>query len=210
MPGDDAFSPDAFDAWADSYDEDVASQDVFPFSGYQQVLDTVVALAEARPRMSVLDLGTGTANLALRFAALGCELWCTDFSTPMLEKARRKLPQAQFLRYDLRDAWPAALDRQFDRIVSAYVFHHFELPQKVELCRQLISRRLVTGGRLLIADISFSDGKMMAAFARSVGELWERESYWLADESLAALEEAGLKPAYQQVSSCAGVYAFAA
>ncbi len=79
-----AFSPDAFDAWADSYDQDVVSQDVFPFAGYQRVLDTVVMLAGAQPGMSVLDLGTGTANLALRFAALGCDLWCTDFSAPML------------------------------------------------------------------------------------------------------------------------------
>ncbi len=203
-----AFSPDAFDAWADSYDQDVVSQNVFPFAGYQRVLDTVVMLAGAQPGMSVLDLGTGTANLALRFAALGCDLWCTDFSAPMLEKARLKLPQAHFLRYDLRDPWPAAFDRRFDRIVSAYVFHHFELPEKVELCRQLITRRFVSGGKLLVADISFLDGKTMAAFARSVGDLWEQEPFWLADESLTALREAGLEPAYQQVSPCAGVYSF--
>ncbi len=209
MP-DDAFTPDAFDAWADSYDEDVASQGVFPFAGYQQVLDTVVALADPQPGMSVLDLGTGTANLALRFARLRCELWCTDFSAPMLEKARLKLPQARFLRYDLRDPWPAALEMRFDRIVSAYVFHHFELPEKVELCEQLTARRLLAGGKLLIADISFPDGKTMAAFAASVGELWEQEPYWLADEALAALHAAGLIAEYLQVSPCAGIYVFTA
>ncbi len=208
MSTDDEFAPDAFDAWADSYDQDVASQGVFPFAGYQQVLDTVVARTGAQPGMSVLDLGTGTANLALRFAGLGCELWCTDFSEPMLAKARLKLPQAHFLRHDLRDAWPMELDRRFDRIVSAYVFHHFELGEKVALCRHLVERRLTPGGRLLIADISFPDAQAMGSFARSVGDRWEQEPYWLADESLQALHEAGLRADYTQVSPCAGVYAF--
>ncbi len=210
MSPDDEFSPDAFDAWADSYDEDVVSQDVFPFAGYEQVLDAVVRLAQVRPGMLVLDLGTGTANLALRFARLGCELWCTDFSEPMLAKARLKLPQAHFLRYDLRDPWPAQFDKPFDRIVSAYVFHHFELEEKVALCRRLVSQRLTTGGRLLVADISFPDRSAMEAFAVSVGDRWEQEPYWLADESLEALHEVGLNPEYLQVSPCAGVYAFMA
>jgi putative AdoMet-dependent methyltransferase len=208
MSADDDFNPESFDAWADSYDEDITSQDVFPFAGYQQVLDTVVRLAQAQPGMSVLDLGTGTANLALRFARLGCQLWGTDFSEPMLAKARIKLPEAHFLRYDLRDPWPADLERQFDRIVSAYVFHHFGLGEKVELCKQLVTRRLSAGGRLLVADISFPDQAAMQAFARSVGDLWEQEPYWLAGESLNALRAASLRAEYQQVSPCAGVYAF--
>lgn len=208
MSADDEFSPDAFDAWADSYDEDVTSQDVFPFAGYQQVLDSVVRLAQAQPGMSVLDLGTGTANLAMRFAGLGCELWCTDFSEPMLAKARLKLPRGHFLRHDLRGPWPPELDRQFDRIVSAYVFHHFDLEEKVALCRRLVTGRLTAGGRLLVADISFPDRITLETFARSVGDLWEQEPYWLADESLEALREAGLSPQYLQVSACAGVYAF--
>ncbi len=94
--------------------------------------------------------------------------------------------------------------------MSAYVFHHFELPEKVELCRQLIDRRLGPNGKLLLADISFPDRNTMAAFASSVGDLWEQEPFWLADESLTALREAGLKPAYLQVSACAGVYSFSA
>ncbi len=202
----DRFPSTDFDPWAETYDHDVISENAFPFDGYEQVLDTVVRLAAAEAGMSVLDLGTGTANLALRFAANGCELWCTDFSQSMLDKARTKLPGAHFLRHDLREAWPQELERRFDRIVSAYVFHHFELGEKVRLCQTLIHRRLKRSGKFVIADISFDSAATMQAFARGVGDHWELEPYWLADEAIAALTKAGLNVQYTKVSACAGVY----
>jgi putative AdoMet-dependent methyltransferase len=206
MMSKDPFSSEEFDPWAETYDHDVATQNKFPFAGYERALDTVVKLAAPEAGMSVLDIGTGTGNLALRFAEHGCELWCTDFSESMLEKAREKLPEAHFLRHDLRTKWPPELDRRFDRIVSAYVFHHFDLNGKVDLCKELVSRHLTDNGRLVIADLSFKDQNAMDAFARSVGDLWEAEPYWLVDGSLPALKNANLKVNYVQVSGCAGVY----
>ena len=95
------FPHEEFDDWAESYDASV-SNEKFPFTGYQEVMTNVVAMAEARPGMSVLDLGTGTGNLADGFSRLGCELWGTDFSAPMLAQACQKLPNAHFLQHDLR------------------------------------------------------------------------------------------------------------
>lgn len=205
-PGSDPFPSTEFDPWAETYDQDVVTASVFPFDGYDRLLDTVVRLAEPRAGMSVLDLGTGTGNLALRLAGRGCELWCTDFSEAMLEQARRKLPAAHFVLQDLRAAWPSELDRRFDRIVSAYVFHHFELEQKVSLCRALVEQHLQPEGRLVIADISFRDAVAMDHFAQSVGQLWESEPYWLADPAIEALQAVGLVVDYVQASACAGVY----
>jgi ubiquinone/menaquinone biosynthesis C-methylase UbiE len=204
----DPFPPSEFDTWAENYDQSISASPVFPFDGYEQVLDAVVTGAEAHPGQSVLDLGTGTGNLALRFADIGCALWCTDFSEPMLAKARQKLRKAQFFLHDLRQDWPDALSRRFDRIVSAYVFHHFELPKKLEIVKDLAANRLSPGGRLVIADLSFPNRAGMDAFARSVGDLWDDEFYWLVDESLAAFADAGLRVGYVQVSACAGVYTF--
>jgi len=203
------FPASDFDEWAGSYDQDVAS-DHFPFDGYERLLDTVVRLAEARPGMGVLDLGTGTGNLAARFTALGCELWCTDFSLAMLEKARAKLPAAHFVQHDLRGTWPAGLPRRFERIVSAYVFHHFELDEKVRLVQTLVTKRLIPGGRLILADIAFPDGSAQEKTRAQLGEAWEQEFYWLADEAQAAFTQVGLRVEYIQVSSCAGVFSLRA
>lgn len=208
-PGSDPFPSTDFDPWAETYDQDVVTASVFPFDGYRRALETVLRLAGPRAGMSVLDLGTGTGNLALRFAERGCELWCSDFSEAMLAKARLKLPSVpstHFVRHDLRAGWPPELERRFDRIASAYVFHHFDLKHKVSLCRELVEQRLRPNGLLIVADISFRDESAMMNFAASVGELWESEPYWLADASVEALQAAGLLVDYVPVSACAGVY----
>jgi cyclopropane fatty-acyl-phospholipid synthase-like methyltransferase len=194
-----------FDPWAETYDQDVATYSDFPFAGYEQVLESVVARADVHPGMDVLDLGTGTGNLAVRFSDMGCNLWCADFSEPMLAKARLKLPQAQLVLHDLHCPWPAELTLRFDRIVSGYVFHHFEAEKKVSLCRELVSQRLVPGGRLVIADLSFPSQSMLDEFRKKMVD-WEEEFYWLADESVQALGDAGLNVSYEQVSPCAGIY----
>ena len=204
----DPFPASDFGPWAESYDRDVLTYADFPFAGYEQVLEKVITLADTRPGMDVLDLGTGTGNLALRFAELGCNLWCTDFSQPMLEKARLKLPQAHFVLHDLRAPWPVDLDRRFDRIVSGYVFHHFELAKKVRLCRELVLQHLTLNGLLVIADLSFLSQNELDAFKNGIDD-WDEEFYWLADESLQALGDAGLNASYEQVSPCAGVYLMA-
>jgi putative AdoMet-dependent methyltransferase len=98
----DPFLASDFDPWAESYDQDLLTSSEFPFAGYERVLERVVAMADVHAGMDVLDLGTGTGNLAVCFAELGCHLWCTDFSEPMLAKAREKLPQAQYVLHDLR------------------------------------------------------------------------------------------------------------
>lgn len=206
MPPQDPFPASDFDAWASSYDHDVAANSTFPFAGYEKALDTVVRLAAPMPGMSVLDVGTGTGNLALRFAERGCRLTCTDFSEAMLTKAREKLPEAQFVLQDLSADWPAQLSQRFDRIVSAYVFHHFDLSRKTSLASDIVAQHLAPGGKLVIADVSFPDEDAMHTFAAGIGHLWEEEPYWLANDSIAALTAAGLRVQYVQVSSCAGVY----
>ena len=43
-----------------------------------------------------------------------------------------------------------------------------------------------------------------------MGNDWEEEYYWIADETLAAFEQGKLKVKYVQVSVCAGIFTFQA
>ena len=130
----------------------------------------------------------------------------TSPAPAMLARARAKLPGVRFVEMDLRDEWPAALDRRFDRIVSTYVFHEFDLDTKVRLLRRCASTHLQPGGRMVVGDIAFpSTSALLAAHA----DTWdEEEHYWAADETIAACARVGLRATYTQVSRCGGVFVF--
>ena len=202
----DLFPVEDFDGWADHYDQSVLNTQNFPFTGYKMVLEKVVELTDAQPGMSILDLGIGTGNLAVRFDDLGCEIWGTDFSPAMLEKARLKLPNAHLFQVDLRGILPPEMNRRFDHIVSAYVFHHFELALKVQLIKKLIHERLIPGGRLLLADIAFESQAALEVVKHTAGDEWEDEFYWLADETVPALTKANLHAEFYKISSCGGIF----
>jgi putative AdoMet-dependent methyltransferase len=203
----DAIYPAAdFDEWAATYDESVASDSGFPFDGYSVVLRTVVDVARPVAGQKVLDLGVGTGNLSLPFALAGCDVSGLDFSSEMLARAAIKLPRARLAQADIRKPWPSEFQGRFGLIVSAYTFHHFSLAEKVEIMLRLRERHLDRGGVIVIGDIAFEDAAHQAAVRRAVGDEWEQEEYWLADESLAAFAAAGVEARFVQVSSCAGVF----
>lgn len=202
----DRYPASEFDAWADSYDESVTHTNEFPFVGYPQVLDTIVTGAQPRAGMRVLDLGTGTGLLAAPFAGLGCEVWATDYSTRMLEHARRRLPGARLVWADLRQAWPEEIDGRFDAIVSAYVFHHFDLAHKVAICQDLVQQRLYPAAALWIGDIAFANPGVLHSTRRELGDAWDEEDYWIVERDLPALRAAGLHADFIPISYCAGVF----
>ncbi len=197
-----------FDNWAKNYDSDVMSdKDNFPFAGYERVLERVVVLADVKPKMRILDLGIGTGNLAARFINKGCNVWGLDFSTEMLTQTQAKLPQVNLVQANLLGDWTKELQSSFDRAVSAYVFHEFDLETKIGLIQQISSHCLSTSGFILVADIAFPDVDIRTA-AYQHWQWDEDEYYWAADEATAACEQVGLQVAYEQISSCGGVFTF--
>ena len=196
-----------FDRWADRYERSVHADGGFPFDGYERVLDEVVSSAELKPGMTVLDLGIGTGNLAARLVELRCSVWGIDFSTEMLARARDRLPQVSLVRGDLLRDWPAELDQSFDRIVSAYVLHEFDLETKANLLQKLSLHHLQRDGCIVIGDVAFPTAEAREEAGRKWAESWdEQEHYWAADEAIAALRRAGLHAVHRQVSSCGGVF----
>ena len=195
-----------FERWAKDYDASLRSSEGFPFAGYEEVLARVVALACLEPGMHILDLGTGTGNLAERFARHETNVWGLDFSSDMLTQAKRKVPSATFLQADLSADWPEL--PKFERVVSAYVLHEFDMEAKLGILKRS-TRHLTADGFLVVADIAFPSADILGQAHKRWQEAWdEDEHYWIADEALAACEEVGLRGTYEQVSSGAGVFVF--
>ena len=197
-----------FDTWAATYDSTILTADhPFPFAAYQVVLEEIVAQSQVQPGMTVLDLGTGTGNLAARFLSRGCQVWGIDFSWEMLAQAAEKQPEVAFVQADLLGEWPQIIQRRFDRVISGYVFHEFDLETKISLLQRIVSRYLVTGGRIVIGDIAFPSAAIRAdAQVRWVNRWDEDEYYWAADETINACQSEGINVEFTQISSCAGVF----
>jgi ubiquinone/menaquinone biosynthesis C-methylase UbiE len=198
-----------FNTWASNYDQLLEDGNAsISFEGYEQVLDETFSQSQPVAGMRVLDLGTGTGNLAARFLSADCEVWGMDFSEKMLAKARAKLPGLHTILADLRaEKWPHKLAVRFGRIVSAYVWHDFDLDFKMELLERLSRDLLAERGKFVIADIAYPDQAARLQARAYWGRLWsEAEHYWAADESIAACQDIGLRCTYQQVSSCAGIF----
>jgi putative AdoMet-dependent methyltransferase len=200
-----------FDRWADRYDEAVHAGVGFPFAGYEATLDRVTALAEVGPGSRVLDVGIGTGNLARRFVDLGCCVWGIDISSKMLALAHAKLPSVRLVLGDIAGEWPSELPDRFDGVVSAYVFHHFDLSAKVAVLARLLRDRCGPGRRIVVGDVCVPTETALDDLRRKCGDqMDEEEHYWIADEAIATCKECGIRASYEQVSAFAGVFVFGA
>jgi len=197
-----------FDSWAANYDRSVlADADAYPFAGYEDVVAAVIAAAAIESNHLVLDVGAGTGNLTAKLVCFADDVWGTDFSEEMLIKAREKVPQAQFVRWDVRVCWPSELPPKLDRIVSTYVFHEFDDELKLRLLVDLARNRLSPDGRLVIGDIVFPDVRAQDVCRQAAANAWdESEHYWIASRIIPQLEDAGFIVSYKQISFCGGAF----
>jgi len=171
-----------FDGWAETYDSAVETSSRI-YARYGEVLDAVVEAARVGPGKRVLDIGTGTGNLAKRCLVRGAVVVGVDPSKKMLAQARAKMgddPKAHFLQADepfLRIPFP---DAHFDAVMSTYAFHRVPHHLKPASVREMI-RVIVPGGLWAIGDLAFAD------------ELAERvalqECAWLEEEYFARIED---------------------
>ncbi len=115
----------------------------------------LIEQAHIQPNHQVLDLGCGTATLAimLKQAHPTAIVKGLDGDPAVLELARAKIDNAD-LQIGLHEGMtfdPPFAPRQFDRIVSSLVFHHLSSDNKRRTLRR-VRELLRTGGELHIAD----------------------------------------------------------
>ena len=94
-----------------------------------------------------------------------------------------------------------AAEGEWHRAVS------IDLETKIGLLQQILSHCLSTSGFILVADIAFPDVDIRTA-ASQHWQWDEDEYYWAADETVIACKQVGLQVAYEQISSCGGVFNF--
>jgi len=118
-------------------------------------------LAAVGPGSRVLDVATGTGDLAIELAGRGCEVVGSDFSAGMLERARAKAPG---LRWEQGDALalPYA-DDEFDAATVGFGARNFS-----DLDRGLseMARVVRPGGRVVVLEITTPTRAPLSTFYR--------------------------------------------
>ncbi len=194
---------------AHEYDAHVLKEEIPYRAGYEQLLSWVAGQVNARGCRRVLDLGTGTGNLAARIDAE--EIVGVDNSGRMLAIAREKLNgrscalvQADLLAYF--DSPP----KPFDAIVSTYALHHLMPDEKAVLFRTC-HECLNPGGIMVFGDLMFptiADQQRINAQFRAEGldemvDEAEEEYYWIHDRDFPIFHVMGYELERKQFSTLA-------
>jgi tRNA (cmo5U34)-methyltransferase len=119
--------------------------------GYEELQDAVAAATDGVEARTVLELGTGTGETALRVRARQPEARWTgiDASEAMLARARERLPDAELVVARLDEPLPPG---PFDLVVSCLAVHHLDGAGKRDLFRR-VAAVLRPGGRFVLGDV---------------------------------------------------------
>jgi len=121
---------------------------------------TLTAEAVVRPGDRVLDACCGTGDLAIASARIGGRVTGLDFSEPMLERARRKAPQLEWMRGDVLSL--PFDDATFDAATVGFGVRNVE---DIDRALRELRRVLRPAGRLGILEITRPRG-VLAPFYR--------------------------------------------
>ena len=139
-----------FDRWSPLYDA-FAKPIAFAYRA-------AVRAAGAAPGRALLDLCTGTGELALRAAARGATVTAIDFTPSMLVRARAK-GRSRGIRWLEMDARRLAFaDGAFDVAVLSFALH--DMPREVRK-QALAEASRVALGNVVILDYELARGRAL-------------------------------------------------
>ncbi|MFY1638073.1 class I SAM-dependent methyltransferase [Solwaraspora sp. WMMB335] len=181
---------------APSYDEHVQRPD--RFTADQQAWSVIWAQALPPAPLDVLDVGTGTGQVAMVLAGLGHRVTGIDLSDGMLERARRhaaELPRGPRIRHGDAVA-PDFPPGSFDAVTSRYLMWTLREPD-VAVANWV--RLLRPGGRVAVVDSAwFPDGldnaseNFAGCYDERVQAVLPLATATSMDQTVAILEQAGL------------------
>ena len=91
----------------------------------------------------VLDIGCGSGTKALYLIQKGLRVVGVDFSEKMIELAKKKVPDGEFLALDLKDL--NQVEKNFDCVFAQAVLLHFP-KQAIPTILQLLKSKIKNGG----------------------------------------------------------------
>ncbi len=185
--------------WVQDYDDRMRST---AYLRYDETLFRVVEMSEVGQGDLVLDVGTGTGNLAVKFLEKGCKVVGLDLSTKLIKIAERKVAE-----------WKGRLEIQlcenpflsipfrkntFDVVASTFSIHHISEEGKRLSIREM-KRNLKLKGRVIIGDVMFKD---TADKTRALVEYRDLENEYqpTLDTFLGMFEDEGFTAEVEQVA----------
>ena len=162
-PSADQIRAHELEAWRGA--AELYSDYIAPFTAFSGQIDLHQELAPIEGGQSVLDIGSGTGDLAVQLHQLGADVTGIDFAGEMVEIASKRHPEIRFLEADVEDL--PFDDGSFDRAVANYTAHHFARPAKAF---GEIRRVLKPGGTLTIVHPIQMQQPSWGSFALSLAE----------------------------------------
>ena len=158
----------SFDRWARLYDPFLA---LFRLKGVRRA---TVEMSGAQPGDRVLDVCTGTGDLALEFARRCDDVVGIDLSPEMLAVAQRKDREGKvrFLRMDATKLDFA--DKEFDVSAISLALHDMPPEAREETLRELAR---VTRKRIVIVDYNPPSNPILRAIYIALVSLWESKYF---------------------------------
>ncbi|MCP3962631.1 MAG: methyltransferase domain-containing protein [bacterium] len=151
-----------------------------------------VRVIEPRAGRSILDICTGTGEIALRCARQGAEVTGIDVTPAMLAKARKKAGDLP-VRFEVMDARDLAFpDSSFDLATVSFGLH--DMPRRVRL-EVLREAARVTRERLVILDYELPKQRLPGALLLWLVGMFESAYFkgFVREGAPALLREAGLR-----------------
>jgi tRNA (cmo5U34)-methyltransferase len=150
--------------------------------GYEELQTAVVAATEGLELQTVLELGTGTGETAVRVLAQHPDARWTgiDASDAMLARARERLPHADLRLARLEEPLPSG---PFDLVVSVLAVHHLTPDAK----RDLFTRIAQVTHNFVLGDVVVPEDPSQAAIEID----WDYDLPSSVADQLAWLEAAG-------------------
>jgi ubiquinone/menaquinone biosynthesis C-methylase UbiE len=168
---------------------------LLPFGGEQRFRRKALEAMGVGPGTQVLELGCGTGSNTAMALAMGAQVTAVDLSAPMLERARRKAPGANFHRADVLSFEPEV---QPDVVLLGFILHEMS----ADIRASFLAAACRLAGRATVGILDFGGHapfpvhQVFRAYLR-VAEP-EIEAVWLTEGLEAEVVAAGLRIVAQQ------------